>query len=120
MCSEFYPKRLREYCVALCASSQWLFNFVVTQFSPHALNTLGWGIFILFAGFNFANMLGSFYLPEVCFTTTLSMLTSQTTGKTLKEMDQLFGVATAIDNQKVREEAVRSAVDQKREFDHED
>uniref|UniRef100_A0A060T463 ARAD1C39094p n=1 Tax=Blastobotrys adeninivorans TaxID=409370 RepID=A0A060T463_BLAAD len=97
--SEIYPNRLREYCVALCSASQWLFNFVVTEFSPYALNSMGWGIFILFAGFNFANMLFAlFFLPE-------------TTNKTLEEMDKIFGVPTAIDNEQVRSAAAQEASD---------
>lgn len=91
-CSEIYPNRIREYCVALAAASQWLFNFVVTEFSPYALNSIKWGIFILFAGFNFANMVISFWIPE-------------TTGKTLEEMDELFGAKFAVDTQAIREKA---------------
>lgn len=77
--SEIYPNRLRAYCVALCASSQWLWNFVVTEFSPYALKSIGWGIFILFAGFNYLNLLYALLLPE-------------TTNISLEEMDDIFGV----------------------------
>ncbi|ANB12803.1 Snf3p [Sugiyamaella lignohabitans] len=102
--SEIFPNRIREYCVALCASSQWLFNFVVTQFSPYALKSLGWGIFMLFMGFNFLNCIGVWFLPE-------------TTGLALEEMDTLFGAPTAIDNAKVRESAVQNAYDAKQDVE---
>jgi sugar porter (SP) family MFS transporter len=77
--SEIYPNRLREYCVAMCAASQWLWNFVVTQFSPFAMRSTPWGTFILFAGFNFINMMFAAFLPE-------------TTNVSLEEMDAVFGV----------------------------
>ncbi|CAN6604958.1 high-affinity glucose transporter Hxt2p [Trichomonascus vanleenenianus] len=91
--SEIYPNRLRSYCVALCAASQWLWNFVVTEFSPYALARLDWGIFILFAGFNYANLLYALLLPE-------------TTNLSLEDMDKIFGVPQIKD---VDEEALPEA-----------
>ena len=34
------------------AASQWLFNFTFSQITPHAIDNLGWGTFVMFGVFN--------------------------------------------------------------------
>ena len=38
---ELFPTRIREFGVATGAASQWLFNFVLSQITPHAMANIG-------------------------------------------------------------------------------
>ncbi|KOS20945.1 Quinate permease [Escovopsis weberi] len=80
--SEIFPTRLREYGVGLAASTQWLFNFVITQITPAAVNHIGWRTFIMFGVFCVA--MGAFIV----------FFLKETKGRTLEEMDILFGVVS--------------------------
>lgn len=65
--SEIFPTRIREGGVAVGAASQWLFNFVFSQITPHAINNLGWKTFLMFAIFNWALVFYTwFVIKEVC------------------------------------------------------
>ncbi|KAH8651404.1 general substrate transporter [Xylariales sp. PMI_506] len=90
--SEIFPTRLRPYGVGLAATTQWLFNFVVTEFTPIGVTNIGWRIFLMFGIFCVANSLFAFFLMR------------ETKGKSLEEMDVLFGNVT--------EEQRRADVDQ--------
>ncbi|KAH6889649.1 sugar transporter [Thelonectria olida] len=78
--SEIFPTRLREYGVGLAASTQWLFNFVITEVTPRAVNHIGWRTFLMFGIFCLANFTFIFFFVK------------ETKGRTLEEMDILFGV----------------------------
>jgi hypothetical protein len=67
----------------LAATTQWLFNFVVTEFTPHAVNNLGWKTFIMFGIFCFADTVYAFFFIR------------ETKRKTLEDMDILFGTVDA-------------------------
>ncbi|KAG2420040.1 hypothetical protein HFD88_004838 [Aspergillus terreus] len=77
--SEIFPTRLRAYGVGLGATTQWLFNFVVTEFTPHAIHNIGWRTFIMFGVFCVAVGVFIFFCAK------------ETKGRTLEEMDVLFG-----------------------------
>lgn len=79
MWAKIFPTRLRAYGVGLGATSQWLFNFVITEITPKAINNIGWRTFIMFAVFCVA--MGVFVL----------LLAKETKGRSLEEMDVLFG-----------------------------
>lgn len=51
---EIFPTRIREFGVATGAASQWLFNFVLSQITPHAIANIGWRTFLMFCIFNWA------------------------------------------------------------------
>ncbi|KAK5124608.1 hypothetical protein LTR85_001321 [Meristemomyces frigidus] len=77
--SEIFPTRLRAYGVGLAATTQWLFNFVITKITPVAINSIGWRTFLMFAIFCLAmSVFVFFFVPE-------------TKRRTLEEMDVLFG-----------------------------
>ena len=76
----FPPGLLREVGVALGAASQWIFNFMMSQATPHMLANLGWKTFLLFAIMNFA------IVPY-----SLAFL-KETRGRSLEEMDAVFGI----------------------------
>ncbi|KAL6815298.1 general substrate transporter [Trichoderma sp. SZMC 28013] len=78
--SEIFPTRLREYGVGLAASTQWLFNFVITEITPAAVNHIGWRTFIMF---------GCFCCGMLAF---VVLFIKETKGRTLEDMDILFGL----------------------------
>jgi sugar porter (SP) family MFS transporter len=76
---EIFPSRIREIGIASGAASQWLFNFVMSQITPHAIANIGWRTFLMFAIFNYAIIFYSwFFLKE-------------TSGFSLEEMEVVFG-----------------------------
>ncbi|KAJ5325688.1 uncharacterized protein N7506_008790 [Penicillium brevicompactum] len=84
---EIFPTRLRAYGVGFGAATQWLFNFVITEITPRAINEIGWRTFLMFGIFCFA--MGVFVL----------VFFKETKGRTLEEMDLIFG---AVDEQQRR------------------
>ncbi|KAL4797667.1 general substrate transporter [Aspergillus venezuelensis] len=77
--SEIFPTRLRAYGVGMGSATQWLFNFVVTKFTPSAISNIGWRTFIMFGVFCAA--MGLWAL--LCI--------KETKGRSLEDMDALFG-----------------------------
>ena len=77
--SEIFPTRLRAYGVGLAAATQWLFNFVITQVTPAAVNGIGWRTFLMFGIFCTAMGVWCFFFIK------------ETKGRTLESMDVLFG-----------------------------
>ncbi|XXH02914.1 hypothetical protein Hte_009304 [Hypoxylon texense] len=72
----------------------WLFNFVFSQVTPHAIENLGWRTFLMFCIFNYALVVFAWFFIK------------ETKGKSLEEMEALFGAtATAIDVEAVHEKA---------------
>ncbi|KAI0161089.1 putative sugar transporter [Hypoxylon sp. FL1284] len=63
---------------AVATATNWMGGFIVTQFTKTGVDNLGWGFFLLFAGFCYA------YFPIVyCFYPETSL-------RTLEDMDQIF------------------------------
>lgn len=77
--SEIFPTRLRSYGVGMGSATQWLFNFVVTKFTPAAISNIGWRTFIMFGVFCFAMGFWVFVFVK------------ETKGRSLEDMDALFG-----------------------------
>lgn len=73
--SEIFPSRIREAGVAIGTSTQWLFNFVFSQVTPHAIENLGWKTFLMFCIFNYALVVFAWFFIK------------ETKGKSLEEMD---------------------------------
>lgn len=73
--SEIFPSRIREAGIAIGTSTQWLFNFVFSQATPHAVQNLGWKTFVMFAVFNFALVVFVWFFIK------------ETKGKSLEEME---------------------------------
>ncbi|KAK4944930.1 hypothetical protein LTR10_015849 [Elasticomyces elasticus] len=76
---ELFPNRIREIGIATGAASQWLFNFVMSQITPHAISNIGWRTFLMFAIFNYAIIVYSYFFLR------------ETKGKSLEEMEVVFG-----------------------------
>lgn len=77
--SEVFPTRLRSYGVAMAAATQWLFNFCITYMTPTAVHNIGWRIFLMFGIFCLANLIFVYFFIK------------ETKGKTLEDMDIIFG-----------------------------
>ncbi|KAJ5097026.1 hypothetical protein N7456_007747 [Penicillium angulare] len=76
---EIFPTRLRSYGVGLGAAVQWLFNFVITEVTPRAINQIGWRTFLMFGVF--CTAMGIF----------VAIFVKETKGRTLEDMDLIFG-----------------------------
>lgn len=59
---EIFPNRIREVGIAIGAAAQWLFNFMLSQITPHAVDNLGWKTFIMFAVFNYALVVYAYFI----------------------------------------------------------
>lgn len=73
--SEIFPTRIREGAIATGTATQWLFNFVFSQITPHAINNLGWRTFLMFAIFNCSLVVYTWFFIK------------ETKGKSLEEME---------------------------------
>lgn len=87
--SEIFPNRLRALGVGWTAAVQWIMNFALSRTAPVAEINLGFNLFITFGAVNIFNSGFGFLLPE-------------TKGKSLEEMDVIFGFVS----KEQREEAV--------------
>ncbi|ETI23266.1 hypothetical protein G647_05065 [Cladophialophora carrionii CBS 160.54] len=76
---EIFSNRTREIGIAIGTATQWLFNFVFSQATPHAVDNLGWRTFLMFAIFNAALVVYAW------------LVIKETTGKSLEDMEALFG-----------------------------
>jgi len=81
--SDIFPTRTRHYGLAVASASQWLWNFVISYNTPMWITSLGWKIFIMYATLNIGAM-GTF-----------SLVIPETKGRSLEEMDILFGAVSA-------------------------
>ncbi|KAK8085941.1 hypothetical protein PG994_000915 [Apiospora phragmitis] len=81
--SEIFTLGNRSKAMALTTSTTWMCNFVIGLVTPDMLDRLGWGTYIFFAAFALlALVFVYFVIPE-------------TRGKSLEDMDAVFGDAAA-------------------------
>jgi len=81
--SDIFPTRTRHFGLALASASQWLWNFVVAKITPTLVTELRWKIFVMFASINIGAM------------AIFSLLIPETKGRSLEEMDVIFGSVSA-------------------------
>jgi len=73
----FDPK-MRSLAQACAASSNWLWNFLISRFTPQMFASMGYGVYFFFASLMILSIFFVFFLlPE-------------TKGVPLESMDQLF------------------------------
>ncbi|KAJ5619847.1 MFS sugar transporter [Penicillium lagena] len=82
---EIFSSRTREAGLAIGAASQWLFNFMMSQVTPHAINNIHWRMFLMFAIFNYAIIVYSW------------LVLKETSQHSLEEMQDVFGGTTRIE-----------------------
>ncbi|KAF2015186.1 general substrate transporter [Aaosphaeria arxii CBS 175.79] len=81
--SEIYNIGNRSKAMSLTTSSTWMCNFIIGLVTPDMLETIGYGTYLFFAGFALVAFFFTWFLiPE-------------TKGKSLEEMDAVFGDTTA-------------------------
>ncbi|KAI0085989.1 general substrate transporter [Irpex rosettiformis] len=81
--SDIFPTRTRHYGLAVASASQWLWNFVISKITPTLVTDLGFKLFLMFGTINVLGM-GVF-----------SLLLPETKGRSLEEMDIIFGAVDA-------------------------
>ncbi|KAH8826463.1 sugar transporter [Flagelloscypha sp. PMI_526] len=86
-CADIFPTRTRHYGLTTASASQWLWNFTITKITPTIKTALGWKMFIMFATINVGAM------------GTMSLLLPETKGRSLEDMDVIFGSITAEERQ---------------------
>ncbi|KAI0702247.1 hypothetical protein C8Q76DRAFT_697954 [Earliella scabrosa] len=77
--SDIFPTRTRHYGLATGSASQWLFNFVISKVTPTLQTKLGYKMFFMFGTINLGIM------------TVFALLIPETKGRSLEEMDIIFG-----------------------------
>jgi len=80
--SDIFPTRTRHYGLAVAAATQWLFNFVVAKVTPTLELKLVANLFFMFATINIGGMF------------VFSLLIPETKGRSLEEMDIIFGTVS--------------------------
>jgi MFS family permease len=95
--SEIFPVEIRAKGNSISAVTNWSINLIIAQVSPIAFHDVGYNYFYAYFVFNMiAAACYFFFFPE-------------TSGKTLEQMDELFGdqiIAHALQDPKAAEEAV--------------
>ncbi|PLW35460.1 hypothetical protein PCANC_14695 [Puccinia coronata f. sp. avenae] len=92
---EILPQRLRAKGTALSTACNWFFNFVVVEFFPLATGKIGWKTYLIFMALNLSFVpIMYFYYPE-------------TKGKTLEEIDLMFGDADSPETRRRRMNEIR-------------
>lgn len=99
--SEIYNIGNRSKAMSLTTSSTWMCNFIIGLVTPDMLETIGYGTYLFFAAFALIAFVFTWFLiPE----TKVSYLpvrfdsnsrTERVQGKSLEEMDAVFGDTTA-------------------------
>ena len=97
---EIFSGRLREIGIACGAASQWLFNFVFSQITPYAITNIGWRTFLMFAIFNYAIIFYSYFLLK------------ETKGKSLEEMEVVFGTVKELPRKDTEDLGAESEVNE--------
>jgi len=81
--ADIFPTRTRHYGLSLASASQWLWNFVISKVTPTLVTALGYKLFLMFATINIAGL------------AVFSLLIPETQGRSLEEMDIIFGSISA-------------------------
>ncbi|PQE22199.1 Quinate permease protein [Rutstroemia sp. NJR-2017a WRK4] len=84
--AEIFPISIRAKGTSIGASANWMNNFIIAFVVPPMLANITWGTYIWFAVWS---ALGGFFI---------FFCVPETKGKTLEEMDQVFGSHTSADD----------------------
>ncbi|CAL5866466.1 uncharacterized protein PFLUO_LOCUS674 [Penicillium psychrofluorescens] len=114
--SEIFNLSIRSKAISITTSATWMCNFVIGLVTPDMLDSITWGTYIFFAAFCLLALAFTFFcIPE-------------TRGKTLEDMDLIFGDTAAHEEKKrikhieaelrgapIEEEDLKESLDQHRE-----
>ncbi|KAG5295672.1 sugar transporter [Histoplasma capsulatum G186AR] len=85
--SEIFNLSIRSKAISITTSTTWMCNFIIGLVTPDMLESITWGTYIFFAAFcMLALAFTFFFVPE-------------TRGKTLEDMDLVFGDTAAHEEQ---------------------
>ncbi|KAK6536236.1 hypothetical protein TWF281_000479 [Arthrobotrys megalospora] len=85
-CSEIFPLDVRMLCVAITTADQWLWSFIISRTTPYMITSLGYGTYMFFASL------------MVCMGIWACWFVPETKGKSLEEMEDIFGAAKTQDS----------------------
>ncbi|KAK2881781.1 hypothetical protein FQN49_000448 [Arthroderma sp. PD_2] len=86
--SEIFHLSIRSKAISITTSTTWMCNFIIGLVTPDMLEKIGWGTYIFFAAFCLIAFIFTYlFVPE-------------TRGKTLEEMDIVFGDTEAHEEQR--------------------
>ncbi|KAI9312673.1 general substrate transporter [Dichotomocladium elegans] len=97
--SEIFPLRMRAKAMSVSTSANWMCNFVIGLITPPMLSTLGYGTYIFFATFCFV----SFFF--------IWLVVPETKGRSLEDMDGIFGGRTAATDAALMAEVLRQVAE---------
>lgn len=76
-CSEIFPLKYRARCVGVTTTMNWVGNYIIAQFAPMLLDSVGFSTFFIFMAFSLISLGVAWWLPE-------------TKGLMLEHVGQLF------------------------------
>ncbi|KAL3461871.1 general substrate transporter [Aspergillus heterothallicus] len=86
--SEIFNLSIRSKAISITTSATWMCNFIIGLVTPDMLESITWGTYIFFAAFCLLALTFTFFfIPE-------------TRGKTLEDMDLIFGDTAAHEEKK--------------------
>ncbi|KAL3442745.1 general substrate transporter [Aspergillus insuetus] len=86
--SEIFNLSIRSKAISITTSATWMCNFIIGLVTPDMLESITWGTYIFFAAFCLLALAFTFFfIPE-------------TRGKTLEDMDLIFGDTVAHEEKK--------------------
>ncbi|KAJ5819862.1 Major facilitator superfamily domain general substrate transporter [Penicillium riverlandense] len=86
--SEIFNLSIRSKAISITTSATWMCNFIIGLVTPDMLDSITWGTYIFFAAFCLLALAFTFFcIPE-------------TRGKTLEDMDLIFGDTAAHEEKK--------------------
>ncbi|KAJ9490406.1 hypothetical protein VN97_g2840 [Penicillium thymicola] len=86
--SEIFNLSIRSKAISITTSATWMCNFIIGLVTPDMLESITWGTYIFFAAFCLLAFAFTFFcIPE-------------TRGKTLEDMDLIFGDTAAHEEKK--------------------
>lgn len=95
--AEVFSNAQRAKGVALSTAFLWLCNFIVGVITPPMIQSAGYGTFVFFACFCLLSGVWAYFLvPE-------------TKGKTLEELDAIFGDGSASEERELMQDALETA-----------
>ncbi|KAF7555705.1 hypothetical protein G7Z17_g1999 [Cylindrodendrum hubeiense] len=83
--SEILPLRLRQRGSSISTAANWIFNYMIVQITPIAIEKIGWKTYIIFAVLNTA------WVPIIY------LFFPETKGLELEEVDRLFSGESVIE-----------------------
>ncbi|KAJ4299141.1 hypothetical protein N0V90_004385 [Kalmusia sp. IMI 367209] len=95
---EVFPNAMRAKGVALAVAVNWISNFIVGVVTPPMLESIKYGTFVFFACMCFLAVVWAV------------LLVPETKGKTLEEMDNIFGDNSAEEEKEMMKQAVARSV----------